>query len=60
MMYSKYIDDYELFVGIGNNAIREKIQEELRTEGASIPVLIHPNAVIGEQVDYRTGNSSDG
>ena len=47
----KYIEDYEIFVGIGNNTTREKIQEMLETEGASIPTLIHPNAVIGEQVE---------
>lgn len=52
---SKYISDYELFVGIGNNAIREKIQRQLEVEGASIPVLIHPSAVIGEKVYVEAG-----
>ncbi|MFZ3199392.1 MAG: acetyltransferase [Bacillus mycoides] len=51
----KYIDDYEFFVGIGNNAIREKIQRQLEAEGASIPVLIHPSAIIGEQVYLEAG-----
>lgn len=50
-----YIDDYEIFVGIGNNATREKIQEMLGSVGASIPMLIHPNVVIGEQVEIGTG-----
>ncbi|MCQ6526095.1 acetyltransferase [Bacillus mycoides] len=52
---SKYIDNYDLFVGIGNNVIREKIQRQLETEGASIPVLIHPSAIIGEQVYLEAG-----
>lgn len=52
---SRYISDYEFFVGIGNNAIREKIQRQLEVEGASIPVLIHPSAVIGEQVYVEAG-----
>lgn len=52
---SKYIDDYEFFVGIGNNAIREKIQRQLEAEGASIPVLVHPSAIIGEQVYLEAG-----
>ncbi|PGK34799.1 acetyltransferase [Bacillus anthracis] len=52
---SKYIDDYDFFVGIGNNAIREKIQRQLEAEGASIPVLIHPSAIIGEQVYLEAG-----
>ncbi|HDR4707883.1 TPA: acetyltransferase [Bacillus paranthracis] len=52
---SKYIDDYDFFVGIGNNAIREKIQRQLETKGASIPILIHPSAIIGEQVYLEAG-----
>ncbi|MDI6505164.1 acetyltransferase [Bacillus sp. N5-665] len=52
---SKYIDDYDFFVGIGNNAIREKIQGQLEAEEASIPVLIHPSATIGEQVYLEAG-----
>ncbi|MDV5067654.1 acetyltransferase [Bacillus sp. W1] len=51
----KYIKDYDIFVGIGNNTIREKIQEQLEFQGASIPVLIHPHAVIGKQVFLEAG-----
>lgn len=51
----KYIYNCDIFVGIGNNAIREKIQERLEDYGASIPVLIHPEAVIGEQVELGVG-----
>ncbi|QVY61297.1 acetyltransferase [Cytobacillus gottheilii] len=50
-----HIDEYEIFVGIGNNDTRWKIHEMLETFGASIPVLIHPNAVIGSQVDIENG-----
>ncbi|WP_423800055.1 acetyltransferase [Neobacillus sp. SAB-20_R2A] len=52
---SKNIETSDIFVGIGNNVIREKIQEMLETLGASIPVLIHPNSVIGEQVMLGAG-----
>lgn len=52
---TKYIDNYDIFVAIGNNVTREKIQEKLEAEGASIPILIHPNAVIGEQVKFGVG-----
>lgn len=51
----KYIEDSDIFVGVGNNAIRERIQEMLEATGASIPILIHPNAVMGEQVDLGSG-----
>lgn len=54
---SKYIKSYDIFIAIGNNITREKIQEELESQGASIPVLIHPMAVIGEQVEFGTGTA---
>lgn len=50
-----YIEDWDTFVGIGNNAVREKVQEMLEAESVSIPNLIHPNAVIGEQVEMGDG-----
>ncbi|MGE6366150.1 acetyltransferase [Bacillus paramycoides] len=50
-----YIEDYDLFVGIGNNVIREKIQGKLEAEGASLPTLIHPSTIIGEQVELGAG-----
>ncbi|PEW87009.1 acetyltransferase [Bacillus cereus] len=52
---SKYVDDHDFFVGIGNNVIREKVQSQLENEEASIPVLIHPSAIIGEQVYLEAG-----
>lgn len=51
-----YISDYDIFVAIGNNKTREKIQKQLETEGANIPILIHPSAIIGENVDVGTGS----
>ncbi|MFD6443001.1 acetyltransferase [Peribacillus sp. NPDC060186] len=50
-----HINSYDIFVGIGNNSKREKIQKKLENEGASIPSLIHPSAVIGEQVELESG-----
>ena len=54
---SKYTSDYEIFVGIGNNATREKIQSKLEAEGAKIPVLIHPQAIIGANVEIGAGTA---
>lgn len=51
----KYLNEYEIVVGIGNNTIREEIQMELESAGASIATLIHPTAVIGEQVELSKG-----
>lgn len=52
-----HIDEYEIFVGIGHNAVRRKINEKLEKAGASIPVIIHPNAVVGEQVEMGIGTA---
>jgi sugar O-acyltransferase (sialic acid O-acetyltransferase NeuD family) len=52
---SRYIKEYEIVVGIGNNSTRQKIQEGLETAGASIPVLIHPNTVIADQIELGSG-----
>lgn len=52
---SKYINEYEIFIGIGNNVTRRRMHRMLETLGASIPVLVHPNAIIGEQVQIETG-----
>lgn len=51
----KYLQDYDIFIGIGNNVTRENIQISLEEKGASIPTLIHPDAIIGEQVFLESG-----
>lgn len=53
----RYIESYDIFVGIGNNMTRKKIQDNLEVEGASIPKLVHPNAVLGEQVEIGFGSA---
>jgi sugar O-acyltransferase (sialic acid O-acetyltransferase NeuD family) len=45
--------DCDIFVAIGNAKIRERILEELADK--SVPTLIHPNAVIGENVSIGLG-----
>jgi len=50
-----YIDEYDFFVGIGNNDLRREIQYSLEKLGATIPVLIHPNTTIGAQVEIGAG-----
>ncbi len=53
----RYIDEYQIFVGIGNNVTRQKIHLMLEEIGATIPTLIHPNSLIGEQVEIGTGTA---
>ncbi len=51
----KFVEDADIFVAVGNNAIREKIQLKLEEEGASIPAMVHPNAIIGSEVELGKG-----
>lgn len=51
----KYILTADIFVAIGNSKVRERIIEELRSKGANIPTLIHPNAVVGACVEIGVG-----
>ncbi len=51
----RYIKDYDIFVAIGTNEMRKIIQEKLEIRGANIPVLIHPEAVIGREVEIGVG-----
>lgn len=46
----------DAIVGIGNAQIRRRIQEQLEQENISLVTLIHPNAVIGENVTIGNGS----
>jgi sugar O-acyltransferase (sialic acid O-acetyltransferase NeuD family) len=50
-----YVEEYDLFVAIGDNEIRKKLLLQLELEHASIPVLLHPSAMIGEHVMLGAG-----
>ncbi|WP_428909850.1 acetyltransferase [Niallia sp. Krafla_26] len=50
-----YIDEYDIFVAIGDNRTRETLQKTLEIKEASIPTLIHPSAVLGEEVELESG-----
>jgi sugar O-acyltransferase, sialic acid O-acetyltransferase NeuD family len=52
----QHLDHADIFVAIGNNSIRERILDKLEDAGASIPILIHPNAVIGIDVEIGVGS----
>ncbi len=50
-----YTKNADFFVAIGNNSIREEIQERLIFEKQSVISLIHPTAVIGSDVEIGYG-----
>jgi sugar O-acyltransferase (sialic acid O-acetyltransferase NeuD family) len=52
----QYIPNYDIFTAIGNNNnTRETIHNRLKVAGASIPILIHPQATISKEVEIGTG-----
>ena len=51
-----YIDKADMFVAIGNAKIRKEKMEDLLAKGASMPVLIHPTAVLGTGVTIAEGS----
>ncbi len=46
---------YDFIVAIGNSEIRKKIQNQLTNKDIDIVTLVHPNAVIGENVVLGEG-----
>lgn len=51
----KFRDEADFIVAIGNNATREMILEQLVDEGVNIITLIHPSAVIENNVEIGMG-----
>lgn len=51
----KYKDNADFFIAIGNNTIRERIYNYLEELGISPITLVHPNAIIGFDVDIGLG-----
>lgn len=45
----------DVFVAIGNAEVRQRIQERLEKFGITVPVLIHPNAVIAKDAVIGEG-----
>ncbi len=51
----KYVKDYDIFIAVGNNAVREKLLLNAENLGSVIPILIHPNAVVSANVILGSG-----
>lgn len=50
-----YIKDYDFFVALGNNPTREMMLFELENEEATIATLIHPIAILADDVQVGHG-----
>jgi sugar O-acyltransferase (sialic acid O-acetyltransferase NeuD family) len=53
----EYIGNHDVFVAIGDNKTRERIQTELESSRTNMPILIHPSAIIGEKVVIGKGTA---
>ena len=52
----KFIDRADMFVAIGNNSIRKRIQEDLMSKGASLVSLVDSTSIIGSYVKIELGS----
>lgn len=50
-----YKNEADFFIAIGNNGIRERIQEEYEAKGLSVVSLIHPSVITGTDVEIEKG-----
>ncbi len=50
-----YLNDSDVFVAIGNSEVRESLINNLKQKGATIPTLIHPSAIIAQNVSIGLG-----
>lgn len=51
----KYLNDFEVFVAIGNAVRRGLLIEQLLSAGAVVPTLVHPSAVVGAYAEMGEG-----
>jgi sugar O-acyltransferase (sialic acid O-acetyltransferase NeuD family) len=57
MDIKKYTNTADIFVAIGNSAVRGEFIERLLAMGANVPTLIHPSAIIGACVEIGAGTA---
>lgn len=50
-----FASNCHVFVAIGNPTVRSRLVEKLMQYGKDIPVLVHPSAVVAEDVQIGTG-----
>lgn len=55
--FTQYISDSDLFVAVGYNKTRAAIQNQLEEAGANLPMLVHPKAIIGQDVIIGHGTA---
>ncbi|NMA27312.1 MAG: acetyltransferase [Burkholderiales bacterium] len=56
-MVDRYLEDFDLFVAVGNNLVRQRIQLGLKSRQARLATLVHPSAVLGSEVSLGEGTA---
>lgn len=53
---AQHLDSYDIFVAIGNGAVRQRLMDELQAAGACFGTVIAPDAVIAADVVIGPGS----
>lgn len=53
----RYLEDFDVFVAVGDNQVRQRLQLGLQARSASLATLVHPSAVLGSQVSLGAGTA---
>ncbi len=53
---TRFKDNYEFIIAIGDNKLRQRLTEDLIAENYQIATIIHPTAVIGDRVKVGVGS----
>ena len=54
-MFTQYLENRDFFIAIGNATIRRRLQTEIEEGGGNITTLIHPSAIISQDVKIGRG-----
>lgn len=54
---SKWRDAADFFVAIGDNVTREIVQENIEKKGLDIATLVHPTAVLANEIEIGAGTA---
>lgn len=53
----KYANTSDVFVAVGSADVRKRLIEHLQNIGAEVPILVHPQAVVGSGVSLGAGTA---
>lgn len=51
-----YVDNYDVFVAIGNNALRKMVTERVMAQNGTLATLMHPQSVVSKNAVVGVGS----